>query len=85
MKHNNPFKMIGPWIGAIFYLVWMLLSFNDSFRYSIITTAVWFPFGNLAYLFAIDPKIVYIGIALQVVLGFLLGWFVQSLIRKVSK
>lgn len=84
MRLNNPFKMIGPWIGASVYLVANIISISGD------NVSDWnvlnLPFGFL-YMggetigWLIFPLV----IGLQVIVGFLLGWGIQALIRKIRR
>ena len=75
-KNYNPFKMWGSWIGMIFSLIYFILSTKNA----------WFDARDIILKlgFNLDSQTggFISGTILTLVIGFLLGWLIQSLWRK---
>jgi hypothetical protein len=100
MKHNNPFKMKGPWIGAVAYICLVVLSAvlmwnTDSFFLVNITE---FPGKQIISSFNLfntpgcgmecySDAIDQLGVTwiFGLITWFLAGWGIQVLTKKVRK
>lgn len=99
MKHN-PFKMIGPRVGALVgaaFILWVRYFNNkvfgcpaggglDSNGFMQLTDPCLLnlnPGGAVGFFNAPDPFMGYL--IIFTVVGFLLGWLVQTIIKKVKK
>jgi hypothetical protein len=73
-KHYNPFKMWGAWVGAVLgiSLPWVLAFFNIR------------PFFGGSDPMGQAISQVIFGIPLGIILGFLVGWGIHSLVRKLK-
>jgi hypothetical protein len=74
VKHYNPFKMWGSWVGAVIGLVSMFLGFDLVSGY--ILHAVNLMSNSVFFLIA--------SYSIPIILGFLVGWGIHSLVRKYS-
>jgi hypothetical protein len=93
-KKNNPFRMKGPWIGALLivmngYLHFIPLFFLGSFlrRIGLILDGLFMctPSGMILEfcLFPYSPALYYLSLHLvYLTVGFLLGWGIEFLLRK---
>ena len=76
-KSYNPFKMWGAWVGAVAGFIFCVFS--------------WYPIKIFNIIFNINileqPEIiVYIVVyGFWVIIGFLMGWGIHSLVRKLKK
>jgi hypothetical protein len=88
-KKNNPFRMVGSWIGSvssmIFYLTyWYYYKVqvginnlaNEMFEGPISSTS----WNNAMSLITFKP----LSLIFFVIIGFFVGWGVQSLIRRLK-
>ncbi len=85
-KSNNPFKMWGSWIGAIGMLGLSFISipqtilgkigFNQILVIRMINESYYVWRGNFE---------ANVGMILIIISGFLIGWGIQSLIRRFKK
>jgi hypothetical protein len=85
MKYN-PFKMWGSWIGAL--VLYLYLTVN-IFQEPVGITYPWelleCCFRKCSFgLFPVDCKFHIIITGIPVIIGFLLGWGIHSLIRKLK-
>ena len=78
-KSYNPFKMWGSWVGFILGFFWMFIESKISGKYDIpfIIERILPAGGEMGY--------GYIYLVIYMVLGFIIGWGVHSLIRKSKK
>lgn len=80
MIKNNPFKMLGPWLGAVALIVAKsgLLPLNPSYRTNIEEF-----FTNI---FTINPfSWWYSWVIMPAIVGFLIGWGIHILIRRFKR
>jgi hypothetical protein len=80
-KSNNPFKMAGPWIGAI--VTPIMIFFNTLNIYSLTHELCPLDTNGVPMPCMADPyslSLIYVLIAIPI--GFLVGWGIQSLIRR---
>ena len=76
-KIKNPFKMLGSYIGAVAGLISMWFGM-DSFSGYILKMIM----GNTFYLNSLSSFLFIISYTIPIILGFLLGWEIEVLIRK---
>jgi len=96
----NPFKMWGSYVGAIIGLISIILVYlvnNIEFTRKIFIFSWLFPSTTSGGLCDIFPSwcggdvigyaiaSVVMGSLLQIIIGFLVGWGIHSLIRRVKK
>ena len=77
-KSYNPFKMWGSWVGFILGFFWMLIESKISGKYDIpfiIERILPLTGGD-----ALGAGLVYL--IIYMILGFIIGWGIHSLIRK---
>ena len=75
VKKNNPFKMWGSWVGAILGLVIMTYFMTHRFFDLDLLLFKEIGFGVLRSIY----------IYISTIIGFLAGWGIHSLIRKLRK
>lgn len=75
-KSYNPFKMWGSYAGAL--LGWMTLWFGNNEYFNFWYLKIWQTMLHL-------PSIKVQAILLVAIIGFLLGWGIHSLVRKMRK
>lgn len=75
-KSYNPFKMWGSYAGAGFFLLWLFI-----IPPMLINNALPGFFEGMSYITTISP----LAIIFNIVLGFLIGWGIHSLFRKLSR
>ena len=91
---NNPFKMWGSWIGAIIYLLLILSALNQGDTGTILGNKAiyesfyFFP-SNLIFHYGSNsypsPNLTNVLIfPSQIIFGFVVGWGINSLIRKAE-
>lgn len=89
MKHNNTFKMIGPWIGAAAGLFVVASNFAAPFFAGLgldwLSAQPICPVGVACAEIYAPVYITPIAYIIFAVVGFLLGWLIQSIIKKVIK
>jgi hypothetical protein len=80
MKHNNPFKMVGPWIGAGSGLLLGVLGMTSIYGGSLnIILNIFLSPAKLVGLTNADPiSLVKWLFIFWLIAGFLIGWFIQS-------
>jgi len=77
-KKYNPFKMWGSWIGlAIFYLIHLINTSLDPFECCFRPCGIGFLVTSCS--FVIKSNI------FVLLVGFLIGWGIHSLIRRIRK
>lgn len=78
-KSYYPFKMLGPWIGVLVSLAYFMLS----------TKMKWFDARDIILKlgFSLDSITggFILGTVIQIIIGFLVGWLVHSIIRWIKK
>jgi hypothetical protein len=80
MKHNNPFKMALPWIGA--YIAPIVIALMGGHAQTLFPDALIWPYEAIT---AYWRGFTIAGVALMfvpAVVGFLVGWFVQAKLVK---
>ena len=88
MVEKNPFKMWGSWIGAVIGLIWAgynLLILVAAGLAGGTNDACYGGFSLLYYPACLSEKLGLFGLALPIIAGFIIGWAIQVIIKKVFK
>ena len=81
-EEYNPFKMWGAWVGAVWGLSYYLLTSLAQGGKLIGIGIIFLPFGLIRD-FIIYNK--YLFCLIPIIAGFLIGWGIHSLVRKLKK
>ena len=98
MKHNNPFKMIGSWMGLAAYIgvnvISLVLAFNNHYN-ELLNNISDFPGAWVISTFNLFPGCIecwgpaisglFFKWFIGITVWFLAGWLVQNIIKKVGK
>ena len=88
-KSYNAFKMWGSWGGAIVGLLIIVLSIsNEGLQFNtLLSKIILFP-AYIVYLatsFDLVGLFIFLPFILEFIYGFLIGWGIHSLIRRIRK
>lgn len=90
-KTKNPFKMKGSWIGVVFYAIWFFawwifgVDWDKIFGLAPSIFLGEFFDHNLPFLVSTAFSMFTTLILLNVIVFFLIGWGIHSLVRKMRK
>ena len=78
-KSYNPFKMWGSWVGAGIGLLSIFISTSNIFFYILKSIN-----PNIDFAVASPILIAFMSYVFPIILGFLIGWGIHSLIRRLK-
>lgn len=89
-KSYNPFKMWGSWIGAgLMLLITLIMPQILLLPLGIVALSLHFGFGieicSGEWCRDINKFILFIIFLIPIIIGFLIGWGIHSLVRKYKK
>jgi len=87
-KSYNPFKMFGSYLGAILLFLSTLIELSipqTLFAWIPLLNELTIPNGDSSVSIWYNMKTAIIGDITVIILGFIIGWGIHSLIRKLRK